>query len=320
MTDTHIPQALVAIKCLVFNHEPYLRDCLEGFVMQQTDFPFVAIVHDDASTDHSADIIREYAAKYPDIILPIYETENQYSKSDGSLARIMNAAVDATGAKYIAMCEGDDYWTDPCKLQKQVSFLESHLDYSLCANATRWLLSNGDLIEHQTCSFVEDCDITTSEIIRNGGLYINLASVVYRNAVGINKEHYNWWKIADVGDYPLCIAASLCGKVRFMADKMSVYRFEHIDSWIYRARKNNQLPHFLNEYTWLRKFDNETNHKYRQAVYEHLFPHMVRPLFIAGRLTIKEYVCAYHYSRLHYPALRLLKDIVLHYFPKLKRK
>ena len=128
---------LVAIKCLVFNHEPYLRDCLNGFVMQQTDFPFVAIVHDDASTDHSADIIREYAAKYPDIIRPIYETENQYSKSDGSLGRIMNAAVDATGAKYIALCEGDDYWTDPHKLQKQVSFLETHQEYSLCCHRYR---------------------------------------------------------------------------------------------------------------------------------------------------------------------------------------
>ena len=91
----------VAIKCLVYNHEPYLRDCLEGFVMQQTDFPFVAIVHDDASTDHSADIIREYAAKYPDIIHPIYETENQYSKK-GSLTKIMNDAIEATGAPYIA--------------------------------------------------------------------------------------------------------------------------------------------------------------------------------------------------------------------------
>ena len=94
---------LVAIKCFVYNHEPYLRECLDGFVMQQTDFPFVAIVHDDASTDHSADIIREYAAKYPDIIHPIYETENQYSKQDGSLGRIIDAAINATGAKYIAM-------------------------------------------------------------------------------------------------------------------------------------------------------------------------------------------------------------------------
>ena len=124
-------KTLVAIKCAVYNHEPYLRDCLEGFVMQQTNFPFVAIVHDDASTDGSAAIIHEYEEKYPNIIKPIYETENQYSKHDGSLGRIMNAAVDATGAKYVAMCEGDDYWTDPLKLQKQVDFMEANHDYSV---------------------------------------------------------------------------------------------------------------------------------------------------------------------------------------------
>lgn len=123
---------IVAIKVIVYNHEPYLRDCLEGFVMQKTNFPFVAIVHDDASTDGSAAIIREYEEKYPDIIKPIYETENQYSKHDGSLGRIMNAAVDATGAKYVAMCEGDDYWTDPLKLQKQVDFMEENPEFGLC--------------------------------------------------------------------------------------------------------------------------------------------------------------------------------------------
>ena len=117
---------LVAIHCLVYNHEPYLRDCLEGFVMQKTNFRFVAIVHEDCSTDHSADIIREYEAKYPDIFRPIYETENQWHKTDGSLRRIMNAAIDATGVKYVALCEGDDYWIDPYKLQKQVDFMESH--------------------------------------------------------------------------------------------------------------------------------------------------------------------------------------------------
>lgn len=123
---------LVAINCITYNHEPYLRDALEGFVMQETDFPFVAIVHDDASTDGTTAILREYAARYPDIILPIYETENQYSKRDGSVGRIMQAARNATGAKYVAMCEGDDYWTDPQKLQKQIDFLESHLDYTMC--------------------------------------------------------------------------------------------------------------------------------------------------------------------------------------------
>lgn len=122
---------LVVIRSLVYNHEPYLRDCLEGFVMQQTTFPFVAVVHDDCSTDGSAAILREYAEKYPHIIKPVYETENQYSKKDGSLRRVMDEACAKYGAKYYALCEGDDYWTDPHKLQKQVDFMEDHPDYTL---------------------------------------------------------------------------------------------------------------------------------------------------------------------------------------------
>ena len=124
-------KVLVSIRCLVYNHAPYLRQCLDGFVMQKTNFAFEAIVHDDASTDESAAIIREYAAQYPHIIKPIYESENQYSKRDGSISRIMDAAVHPD-AKYIAMCEGDDYWIDPLKLQKQVDFLETHPEYGMC--------------------------------------------------------------------------------------------------------------------------------------------------------------------------------------------
>lgn len=120
---------LVSIRCTVYNHEPFLRQCLDGFVMQQTTFPYEAIVHDDASTDRSAAIIREYAERYPDIIKPIYETENQYRK--GTIGGIMDAVMHPA-SKYIALCEGDDYWTDPLKLQKQIDFLESHPDYVLC--------------------------------------------------------------------------------------------------------------------------------------------------------------------------------------------
>ena len=130
---------LVAVYCIMYNHESYIRNCLDGIAMQKTSFRFVAIVHDDCSTDKTAFILHEYAEKYPEIINPIYETENQYSKPDGSLGRIMNAAIDATGAKYIAMCEGDDYWTDPYKLQKQVDFMEEHSDYSLCCHGYRIL-------------------------------------------------------------------------------------------------------------------------------------------------------------------------------------
>ena len=119
---------MVSIKCLVYNHAPYLRQCLDGFVMQKTNFRFEAIVHDDCSTDGSQEIIKEYAAKYPDIIKPIYETENQYSKHDGSLRRAIDPHL--TG-KYIAFCEGDDYWIDPNKLQMQVDYMEEHSDCGL---------------------------------------------------------------------------------------------------------------------------------------------------------------------------------------------
>lgn len=121
---------LLTIYCAAFNQEAYIRRTLEGFVMQQTDFRFEAYVHDDASTDHTADIIREFAEKYPDIIKPMYETENQWSK--GNLLKIMFSTFKS---KYVAFCDGDDFWTDPLKLQKQVDFLEEHPDHNLvCHN------------------------------------------------------------------------------------------------------------------------------------------------------------------------------------------
>lgn len=119
----------VSISCITYNHEPYIRDCLEGFLMQKTNFPFEILIHDDASTDKTADIIREYEAKYPDVIKPIYQTENQYSK--GVKVSLVYNYPRAKG-KYIALCEGDDFWTDPDKLQIQYDFMEANPDYSLC--------------------------------------------------------------------------------------------------------------------------------------------------------------------------------------------
>lgn len=143
---------LVSIRCLVYNHEPYLRQCLDGFVMQKTNFPFEAIVHDDASTDGSAAIIREYAEKYPHIIKPIYETENQYGK--GIISKNMDAVMHPN-SKYIALCEGDDYWTDPHKLQIQVEFLESHPDYVMCSHDYRVFdQERQELRNHSYCDWL----------------------------------------------------------------------------------------------------------------------------------------------------------------------
>lgn len=211
---------MVTIRCIAYNQEKYIRDCLEGFVMQKTNFRFEAIVHDDASTDGTAAIIKEYAEKYPDIIKPILETENQYSKADGSLGRIMD---EHTHGKYVAFCEGDDYWTDPLKLQKQVDFLESHPDCSLCFHNAIMHWEDGRA-EDALFSHVENRIYTGVEIFQNW--IVPTASVVIR----YNKAYKEWRRKAAenkhfcYGDILCFLSASKCGKSYGMSDVMSVYR------------------------------------------------------------------------------------------------
>ena len=205
---------IVVIRCTVYNHEPYLRDCLEGFVMQQTNFPFVAIVHDDASTDNSAVIIREYEEKYPNIIKPIYEKENQWRK--GTLTKVMNIAIDATGAKYVAMCEGDDYWTDPLKLQKQVDFLESHPEYAMCFHKVEVI--SHDKNDENLYSHLQEKEYTASEIYEKWT--VPTCSVVYRKSnLNLRKP-----KTMIFGDIVLLLSLAKGGKVFCMDFNGGVYR------------------------------------------------------------------------------------------------
>lgn len=125
-----IDKPLVAITCVAFNEASYIRRTLDGFIMQETKFPFVALVHDDVSTDGTTEIIQEYAEKYPDIIVPIIEKENLFSQK--KLESTMNEYIANTGCKYVAICEGDDWWIDPYKLQKQVDYMESHPNCVMC--------------------------------------------------------------------------------------------------------------------------------------------------------------------------------------------
>ncbi len=214
---------MVTIRCITYNHEAYIRQCLEGFVMQKANFRFEAIVHDDASTDGTAAIIREYAEKYPDIIKPIYETENQYSKHDGSLMRIMNVH---THGKYVAMCEGDDYWTDPLKLQKQVDLLEANPEYSLCFHNA--------MVHYEICgnwdadvAFLKENtnrEYTGFEVLEHWT--IPTASVVMRKDV-IDSSLYHKAssdKRILYGDIVLFLSAAEVGRLYYMSDIMSVYR------------------------------------------------------------------------------------------------
>ena len=131
---------LVSISCITYNHAPYIRQCLDGFVMQKTNFPFEILIHDDASDDGTSDIIREFEKAYPSVIKPLFEEENQWSK--GRRGSVVFNFPRAKG-KYIALCEGDDYWTDPLKLQKQVDFLEAHPEYAMCFHNVKVIAEEG---------------------------------------------------------------------------------------------------------------------------------------------------------------------------------
>lgn len=213
---------LLTIRCFTYNHAPYIRQCLEGFVMQRTTFPFEAIIHDDASTDETAEIVREYANRYPDIIKPIFETENQYSKHDGTIVRIMNKY---TKGKYIAYCEGDDYWTDPLKLQKQVDFLESHPQYGIVrTNVSRYFQSadrlEKDYFSSGRCLKMKD----TFEDYLIHAWFAAPCTWVYRTEYIYLLPSLQDQKNMFSGDLLLLLTILQHSKMKYLSDTTAVYR------------------------------------------------------------------------------------------------
>ena len=134
---------MVSVCCATYNHEEYIENALQGFVNQRTDFRFEVIVHDDASTDKTRRIVEKFVSLYPDIFVPIYQEENQYTKGRGIVARHMFSRA---RGKYIAFCEGDDYWTDKGKLQRQYEIMESHEECSICVHDIEQVLPDGRIL------------------------------------------------------------------------------------------------------------------------------------------------------------------------------
>lgn len=230
-------EVLVTIRCCAYNHERFIRQCLEGFVMQKADFRFEAIVHDDASTDNTAAIIREYAEKYPDIIKPIYETENQYSKRDGSLMRIMNAH---TRGKYVAICEGDDYWTDPYKLQKQVDFLESHPDYVMCSSRFDKYWQESGVLEEDPDKDFEGADYDLQNLI--GGKWLTQTLTVMYRRSALDLKHYARYGMSL--DMILFYELLKHGKGYCFPEVMGVYRYHEGGVWSEVSQNHRRLTEF----------------------------------------------------------------------------
>lgn len=232
-------EILVSIICNTYNHEKYISDALESFLMQKTNFKYEVLVHDDASTDKTVEIIKKYKNQYPDIIIPKYQSVNQYSKKIKINSEFQ---FPRAKGKYVALCEGDDYWTDPYKLQKQVDFMENNPDCSLCVHAASMV--NADTKDNigEMRPSVDSRYFSVAEVIEGGGGLFATNSMMFK----VNSIHNlpKFYINAPVGDYPLCIYLAVIGKLYYIDEFMSSYRANATGSWSIRMQDKEKRHAF----------------------------------------------------------------------------
>ena len=220
MDKTSKNDIMVSICCTAYNHAPYIRQCLDGFVMQQTTFSFEILIHDDASTDDTADIIREYEKRYPHLIKPIYQKENQYSKGVKIMATYN---FPRARGKYIAMCEGDDYWTDPLKLQKQVDLLEQNPHVVMVYTGFQTVDKNGRRVEFDNFEYYKkkskSGDVFRLLLQSN---FIMTLTTCYRKECIVNNPILE--NCPSTYDYALFLTVASMGDVAYLSEKTACYR------------------------------------------------------------------------------------------------
>lgn len=220
MKDSSYP--LLTVACITYNHVAFIHKAIDSFLNQQTNFPIELIIHDDNSTDGTADIVKDYQQNHPRLIKAILRSENQFSKKGfGFLRDVLKQAR----GKYVAICEGDDYWSDPNKLQQQVDFLEDNPDFSICFHKVQ-IDQEGLLTE----DFITRPPATVTTIddlaCKN---YIHTCSCVFRNR-GVNVLGPNLGE-SPLGDYYLHMMNAQYGKIHYIDSIMSVYRIHNSSLW-----------------------------------------------------------------------------------------
>lgn len=254
---------LVSIACITYNHEQYVRQCLDGFIMQKTNFAYEIVIHDDASEDKTQDVILEYCRKYPNLFRPILQKENKYKEGKGILARFV---FPECRGKYIALCEGDDYWIDPFKLQKQVNVLESDADCTL-------VISNGEVQNTITglCKRINplgNCSsgyVNIHDLLKEKYYLIPTASMLFR------KEYYAMPQLfydAPVGDKSLRMWCAINGKVYYFNDLMVLYRFNTQNSFGKRITCDKNLAKrvYQNMISFYDRFNVYTEYMYNSDI------------------------------------------------------
>lgn len=208
----------VSVVSITYNQEAYIRDALDGFVAQKTDFPVEVVIADDASTDTTPAIVREYAERYPVLFRPILRSENI-----GVYANFVQTLAAARG-QYVALCEGDDFWTDPLKLAKQVEFMDQHPETTVCFHPVRVVHDDGTpSTKFPPLHWRRDLSVGAL-LARN---FIQTNSVMYRR-----DEHYD-----DIPanimpiDWYLHVRHAIKGGIAMLPDTMAVYRRHSRGIW-----------------------------------------------------------------------------------------
>ncbi|CAG5010554.1 hypothetical protein DYBT9275_04753 [Dyadobacter sp. CECT 9275] len=245
----------VSVCVPTYNHEKYIAQMLEGALSQQTNFPFEIVIGDDASTDQTAEIIRQYEAAYPGRIRAFLHEVNQGPAEPREFAGRNNVLglIKACCGQYVAMCEGDDYWTDPFKLQKQVDFLDSHPDFYICHHNMLVIYEDGS---PSHLFNAEDQKLTSSiaDILADKW-FMATASWLYRNHF-LDHDFAPWHASAAAGDWAIMIQLAAQGGIGYIPETMGVYRKHHAGLSNVHAQTNigfvkNRKEMFENVNKWL---------------------------------------------------------------------
>ena len=247
---------LVCSCCFTYNHEAFILDALNGFVAQVTSFPVVYVIVDDASTDNEPQILRDYyfesfETEDPNVayqentdfgtVLYAQHKENEncffaiillkenHRRQRKTKKPYLTRWVD--NAKYVAHCEGDDYWTDPLKLQKQVDILEQNADVTMCCTACDIKTDEKFITQRR---YKKERVVPTEHIIKLGGLWLHTVTFFYRTS--LLETYPACCKACHVGDYPRILWATMNGSVYYLPDVTAVYRYQSRGSWTSKQR------------------------------------------------------------------------------------
>ncbi|WP_316811965.1 glycosyltransferase family 2 protein [Pedobacter heparinus] len=246
----------VSICCLTYNHERYIAQAIEGFLMQKTNFPFEIIVGEDCSTDHTRIILEDYKSRYPDQIRLITSTANVGANVNA--VRVFKAA----GAEYIAVCDGDDYWTDPLKLQKQIDFLEQNEDYVMCGHYSKRISENDEI--HYMNFNPKPLIYSFDDVMSGNKTEISTLTIVFRNTREIQEMFdAEWFTRCNAPDKFIKLYTTfISGKrIYIMPETMSCYRQHAGGMWSSlkpRSLKQKELNDLymmirIFKYTWIQK-------------------------------------------------------------------